>query len=308
MTIARCSQCQLPMTSAESEKGVCPVCAATVAEPESASSIIAPAPARRSSGFFRSGLLGLCLLTGSVGGFLLHPVLAGDDSSPESPKRDVNDASKVPAKPATAQTDAKALERAQELETLAAQLSEELEAEQIKAADAEARAEAARRELSKLRAASSKWKDGRVKELQALIDSLNLDLVSQKKELDLAKAREAAVRGAKPQDDRAMVAEALNKKLIKSLEAQTKVVKDAKTREDAARRQTEQVRQDGQRALEQERQQHQRALEQLRRDDQRTVEQVRQQLRQQELVSQKLRVDLEQQKRATEEAKRKNKS
>src|SRR5207247_375284 len=101
---------------------------------------------------------------------------------------------------------------------------------------------------------------------------------------------------AGPQDVRVKALETLVKKQQQDLEGQKKQTNDARVREEAARRTTEQVRQQDQRTIEQVRQEGQRTIEQIRQESQRAIEKMRQELNQ-------ARAEAQRQKQLADEAK-----
>jgi hypothetical protein len=196
------------------------------------------------------------------------------------------------------------LKRLKELEALEDKLGRELESQKKLTAEARAGADAARRDLELAR----KSKDDRVGELEELAERLKKDLAETRGReaaatRDAEQARKAA---AQPPQDRSSKELTLRvKKLSDDLEAQKRLTQAAKTREEAVRRELEQVRRDDQRTLEQVRRESQQTLERVRREGQRALEQARQQSQKQQTATQQARAEAEKYKREAEEATRK---
>jgi hypothetical protein len=198
------------------------------------------------------------------------------------------------------------LKRLKDLQALNDKLGRELESQKTLTAEARSSADAARQDVEQ----TLKTKDDRVGELEELAERLKMDLAE-------AKAREvAATRDAErarkapaqpPQDRINKGQEPVVKKLSDELEAQKRLTQAAKKREEAVRRDLEQVRREGQRTLEQVRRESQQTLEQVRREGQQALEQLRRQLQQQQKATQQARAEAEKHKRAAEEAIRKSK-
>lgn len=299
MVATRCPQCQLLLTNDEWQTGACPVCEAALSAPAGPppKETNATEPPHSGRGFLLSGGAVMLLLAGGLIGYLLREgTLQAGDAQPSR--------------------DEASLERQEELEALNAKLNRWLTSREKQAADAKAAADAARRELEQARKAT----DDRVGELEGIATRLKKDL-AESKAREAAAGRDADMaRTAAPppslRDNKEVGL--LIKRLNEDLAAQKRLTLVGKTREEALRREIEQVRRDGQRNLDQVRREGQQALalaqrqsqqatEQARRDGQRALEQVRQQLLKQQQATQQARADAEKFKRAAEEAKRKSK-
>ncbi len=139
-----------------------------------------------------------------------------------------------------------------------------------------------------------------IKELAALTAQLRQDLKAKQKQLDESRAQ--------PDEGD------LEARLRKEIDAQKKKAEEMRLREEAARRQIDQTREEGRRNIEQARDEGRRNTEQAREEGRRNteqakdegrrnVEQVRQELQQQKQATQQAKQEMERQKQLAQQAK-----
>lgn len=294
MQIVRCPQCDLPAMEAELVGGNCPACGALVPRAAPAPEVKKPVPPMSIAPIGWLTLAFAALLVGGIGGYAAGFASVDAPTSDNVERESTADSSSTP-------------ERLAALESMNAKLRKELDGQKKQTAAGLALIEAAPTEE-------------RVKELESLTMALEQDVEKAKKRAAAAETRvetaEREVAAAKAQLEAPPVQRVKGLELIvKNLELR---LKDTNVREEAARKSTEVVRAQLQRAIELNRQADQKALEKRRQDDlrameklrqehQRAIELVRTQLRQQEQMTQLARAEAQRQKSAADEAKKKQK-
>lgn len=318
MVVTYCPQCRLPVTSEESQAGACPVCEAILSVsadvPAEGAKTLTPMAPRRGP-VFMIGAASILFLAGGIAGFWLHaesPFVSVPDEekgkrvslTPKKPEQTKPvpsrplPASLPPAKsksPAVPDETSKALKRLKESQTFSDKLSKDLAVQTKRTIEAKDRADLVQFELDKTKKAND--------DREARLDKLSQDLAAAKAGetaaiLDADQARKDSGKV------RVKELESINKKLTTDLDAQKRKTQDVKNREEAARRNVDQARREGQQLLEQVRRQNQQIVEQVRREGKTALDQVRRQLRQQELATERARADAEKHRRAAEEARR----
>lgn len=305
----RCPACGLPLTSEEMLSGFCPVCEGalpveTNPVPEKPSATPASSG---SKSLYLFGMATLLILAGGAAGFSLRPHVL---DAPESPVG----TTEAPTENSTPVA-ADALKAAEEITRLSGRLKGlENHVEEIrKERDRLQKDLQAARLAARKAEADAHIRSESIREMENRVTELSRELDQQKK---LTAEAQAQAGKTSPADDRVMALEALAARQVVELRNLKNMADQARNREEAVRRNLEQVRREGRQALDHLNQHHQRTINQVQQQHQRTVDQMRQQhqqalergrreLQQQRIETQKAREAAAREKKAAEEARRK---